>query len=341
VDARTHRTHSGKRVRRRCCRQQPAGDTPGVAAAPVALAGAIMPGVARFIVTLSAHAGVFGVGITAIVGSMLVPASCVTAGWIVPGGGVLGTSGVESGTAAPLVSGPPGAELHTVADALPSGDAGDMVPVVLLTNGVGMVPKAVVGIIVVDGVMVDGVNVAVLLAIDGAMGAALMEGGDGAGIAGVCAGAVEPGIVDMNDVAGCADSARIGAVVLSGAADIVGAAGIDGSVAVDMEVTVTVDVAGPICPVGVEQVTTVPGVVGSDASGIGASVVSAVPGWVVAENGLGPLSGDVTIVPGVDGRPMAVLPMVETCARAALQPASKMAVDVNSKRRIANPSSAV
>ena len=43
--------------------QQPdgdAGDTPGVAAAPVALAGAIVPGVARFIVKLSAQAGVFG-----------------------------------------------------------------------------------------------------------------------------------------------------------------------------------------------------------------------------------------------------------------------------------------
>jgi hypothetical protein len=65
-------------------RQQPDGDdggaTPGVAAAPVALAGAIMPGVARFIVMLSAHADVFGVGITVIVGSMLVPASAVTAG---------------------------------------------------------------------------------------------------------------------------------------------------------------------------------------------------------------------------------------------------------------------
>ncbi len=89
-----------------------------------------------------------------------------------------------------------------------------------------------------------------------------------------------------------------------------------------------------------EQITTVPGVVGSEASGTGASVVSAVPGWVVAENGLGPLSGDVTIVPGVDERPMAVLPMVETCARPALQPASRMAV-VNSKRRIAIPSTAV
>jgi hypothetical protein len=56
--------------------QHPGGDTPGVAAAPVALAGAIVPGVVRFIVVLSAHADVFGVGITAIVGSMLVPPSC-------------------------------------------------------------------------------------------------------------------------------------------------------------------------------------------------------------------------------------------------------------------------
>jgi hypothetical protein len=43
----------------------------------VALAGAIVPGVARFMVVLSAHADVFGVGITAIVGSMLVPPTCV------------------------------------------------------------------------------------------------------------------------------------------------------------------------------------------------------------------------------------------------------------------------
>src|SRR6266850_5551208 len=92
--------------------QQPGGgDTPGVAAAPVALAGAIVPGVARFIVMLSAHADVFGVGTTVIVGSMLVPASSATAGWIVPGGGLLGTEGVESGNAAPLVGGPPGTEL--------------------------------------------------------------------------------------------------------------------------------------------------------------------------------------------------------------------------------------
>jgi hypothetical protein len=60
--------------------QQPGGDTPGVAAAPVALAGAIMPGVARFIVVLSAHADVLGVGMTAIIGSMLVLPSCATSG---------------------------------------------------------------------------------------------------------------------------------------------------------------------------------------------------------------------------------------------------------------------
>jgi hypothetical protein len=73
------REASGRRV----FPQQPdgdGGDTPGVAAAPVALAGAIVPGVVRFIVMLSAQADVFGVGTTIDVGSMLVPASCVTAG---------------------------------------------------------------------------------------------------------------------------------------------------------------------------------------------------------------------------------------------------------------------
>jgi hypothetical protein len=60
--------------------QQPDGDTPGVAVAPVALAGAIMPGVAKFIVMLSAQAEVLGVGITAVAGSMLVAASPVMSG---------------------------------------------------------------------------------------------------------------------------------------------------------------------------------------------------------------------------------------------------------------------
>jgi hypothetical protein len=275
----------------------------------------------------------------------------------VPGEGLLGTSGIESGKAAPLVGGPPGVELHTVVDALPSGDTGDMVPVVLPTIGAGMVPNGLAGISAVDDiVVVDDVVIAVLPAMDveivpGSVdgvgtSAAVMEGGGSAGIAGGGgAGMVVPGIVDRNDEAGCADSVSIDAVVLSvvdevaGTADIVGAAAIGGIVPIvtlvaDMDVTGTAGVPGAICPVGVAQVTTVPGVVGSEASGTGASVVSGVPGWVVVENGLGPLSGDVTIVPGVDARPMAVVPMVETCARQAPQPNSRMAV-VNSKRRIA------
>jgi hypothetical protein len=84
------------------------------------------------------------------------------------------------------------------------------------------------------------------------------------------------------------------------------------------------------------QVTTVPDVVGSDANGTGASVVPGVPGWVTAENGPGPLSGEIKIVPGVVARPMAVVPMVETCAKPALQPNSKMPA-VNSKHRVCFP----
>jgi hypothetical protein len=338
--------------------QQPDGgaDTPGVAAAPVALAGAMVPGVDRYIVTLSAHAEVFGVGITGMVGSMLVPPSPVTSGGIVPGAGLAGICGVESGSAAPLVGGPPGVELHTTVDALPSGDVGDMVPVVLPNMEVGIVPN---GAVVDDISVLDGVIVAVLPAIDvetvdctveaTCTGGAAMEGEGRAGTAGGGgAGTVVPGSVDKNEVAGCADSVSKGALVLpvadveevaEFAADVVGAADIDDVIpvappTVDIDAIGTGGSPGAICPVGVAQVTTVPGVVGSEASGTGASVVSGTPDWVAAENGLGPLSGDVTIAPGVDARPMAVLPMVETCAGAALQPASRMAV-VSSRRRIA------
>ena len=101
-----------------------------------------------------------------------------------------------------------------------------------------------------------------------------------------------------------------------------------------MEATGTAGVPGAICPVGVEQVTTVPGIVGSEASGTGANVVSGAPGSVVAENGLGPLSGDVTIAAGVDESPMAVVPIVETCARLLVQPNSRAAI-ANSRLRIA------
>jgi hypothetical protein len=344
-------------VGKRVSRQQPeggAGDTPGVAAAPVALAGVIVPGVARFIVMLSAQADVFGVGTTVIVGSRLVVTSCVMSGWIVPSGGLAGICGVESGKAAPLVGGPPGVELHTVVDELPTGDTGDMVPIVLPTIGVGMVPNGVDDIVAVDDiVVVDGVIVAVLPAVDvetvlgtvdGVGTGIAVVGGGGAAIADDDTGTVEPGKSDIKDVAGCADS-KSGAVVIDveevATAGIVGAADVEGVAVVppvaDTEVTATATVPGVIWPVGVEQVTTVPGVVGSEASGTAANVVTGVPGCVVAENGLGPLSGDVTIAPGVDERPMAVVPMVETCARQAVQPASMVAI-VNSKRRISIPS---
>jgi hypothetical protein len=204
------------------CRQQPDGDegadTPGVAAAPVALAGVIMPGVARFIVTLSAQADVFGVGITAMVGfgamlgSMLVPPRSATAGSMVPSGGLAGICGVDSGKAAPLVGGPPGVELHTVVEGLPSGDTGDRVPVVLATIGVGMVPSGVPDIIAVDdGVVADGVIMAVLPATNVELDAVNADGTDaavidGCGSTGTAggggAGTFEPGITDRNEEAG-------------------------------------------------------------------------------------------------------------------------------------------
>ena len=76
---------------------------------------------------------------------------------------------------------------------------------------------------------------------------------------------------------------------------------------------------------GGAQTTTVPGVVGSEASGTGASVVSGAPCTVVAENGPGLLSGEVTIAPGTVGRLIAVLPVVATWASPAEQPSSRMA----------------
>ena len=66
-------------IKRNWC-QQPGGETPGVAAAPVALAAGIILGFARFIVTPWLHAPEFGVGTTAGFGSTLVPPSSATAG---------------------------------------------------------------------------------------------------------------------------------------------------------------------------------------------------------------------------------------------------------------------
>ncbi|SDT49939.1 hypothetical protein SAMN05444158_6520 [Bradyrhizobium canariense] len=247
---------------------------------------------------------------------------------------------------------------------LPSGAVGEIFPVVVIPIDVGMVPKGPTGVIAVGDVVVavvPGIDVEITLCTvdDIGTGIAAMEGDGRGGIAGSCrAGMVEPGKTVTDDVSGCWANVS-GGIALPGAdvesvvdveeviatADVVGAAGIDGVVPVvpaidEKEVTGTAGVPGVICPVGVEQTTTVPGIVGSEASGTAANVVSGAPGWVVAENGLGPLSGEVTIVAGVDESPMAVVPMVDTCAQLALQANNRAAV-VNSRRRIANPSSAM
>jgi hypothetical protein len=230
--------------------------------------------------------------------------------------------------------------LHTVVDEPPTGDSGAVVPVELTPIGAAMVPNAVDDIIAVDEdivVMLPDIDVeTVLCTVDDVGTGDTVKAGDGRGgtASGCGAGMVKPGRSVINDVAACADSVRNGAVALPvadaeefGDAAVVGVAETEGiALAVptiaDMETTDTGEVPGAICAVGVEQVTTVPAVAGSEASGTGASVTSGVPGRVVAENGLGPLSGDVTIVPGVDGIPMAVVPMVETCAMHVPPPSS-------------------
>jgi hypothetical protein len=213
---------------------------------------------------------------------------------------LLGTSGVESGKAAPLVGGPPGVVLHTVVEGLPTEDTGDMVPVVLPTNGVRIVPNAIPGIIVAVLPVMDVEAVVGTIDGVGTVGAAVTAGAAAAVVRDDATGIVVPKKSVANDVAGVADSDS-GAVELAVAAErdaavsggVVAAAGVEGVVPIappvaDMEITGTGGVPGAICPVGAAQVTTVPGVVGSEASGTGASVVPGEFGWVVAENGLGP-----------------------------------------------------
>jgi hypothetical protein len=83
-------------------------------------------------------------------------------------------------------------------------------------------------------------------------------------------------------------------------------------------VDVTLITEGESSTIMGEQLTLVPGIVGSCASGGEARVVAGAPGTVAAEKrlekGPGPASGDDTIAPGVVGSAMAVVPMVETWA---------------------------
>jgi hypothetical protein len=86
------------------------------------------------------------------------------------------------------------------------------------------------------------------------------------------------------------------------------------------------------------QLTLVPGMVGSSASGGETSIVAGAPGTAAAEkrlvNGLGPPSGDETIAPGVVGIASCVVPMVDICA-AQLAVPSKSIVAAP-KMRLAN-----
>jgi hypothetical protein len=190
---------------------------------------------------------------------------------MVPGGGLGGISGIETGNAAALVSVLPGADVQELPGvALPSADAGVTVAVVLPVTEPSMI----------TGIAVGKVSARLPL---------------------VVGEALEPDMLVM------APNGLVMAVGLAGALLLV-------------EVTLSTD-GESSTSVG-EQFTLVPGSVGSSASGGEAKVVAGAPGIVAAEkrleNGLGPDSGDDTIAPGVVAIPMAVVPMVETCAGHAL-----------------------
>jgi hypothetical protein len=248
----------------------------------------------------------------------------------VPGGGLPAISGVESGKLAPLITEPAVDEVHPLGAALPSGVMGATVPVALPVVDVEVVAEPNgSGISVVLATAVAAID-PVAATVDGVV--AGIEGpvtGAGTGIGGAVTSprivAKLGGAIVVAPPAAGVDVAAAGAVVTAGAA------------IVPIAVTVTGAVAGVTvvaCAGNGEQLTLVPGVVGSSASGTGARVVSGTPETVAAENGLGPLRGDDTIAPGVDGIPIAVVPMVETCARQVLAPNHNAVIAVVRNGRI-------
>jgi hypothetical protein len=188
---------------------------------------------------------------------------------MVPGGGPCGTSGVEVGKAAALVSVLPGADVHELpGGALPITGAGAIVPVVLPVT----VPTMVTGMAV--GKVGDR-----LVLVVGAAGPDMLV------------------MVLIESIAG-------------------------GLAETPLLVEVTLSTDGESSTSVGAQFTLVPGSVGSCARGGEARVVAGAPRTVAAEkrlvNGLGPASGDDTTAPGVVGTAIAVVPMVETCARQLL-----------------------
>lgn len=105
---------------------------------------------------------------------------------------------------------------------------------------------------------------------------------------------------------------------------------------VAFEVTGTTGVVKFADDEGDAQTTKVPGVLGLDASGTGASVVPGAPETVAEENGLGLLSGIETIAPGVVGRLMDVVPIVATCAWTGRHASNRVTV-ARSGIRITHP----
>lgn len=98
---------------------------------------------------------------------------------------------------------------------LPSGAVGEMVPVVVATIGVGMVPNAAPGVIAFGDIVIGDVlpDMEVVGTVDVAGAEAVVDAGELAGSVSVGAaranvggtGIVVPGIVDRKDVAGWAD----------------------------------------------------------------------------------------------------------------------------------------
>jgi hypothetical protein len=273
-----------------------------VAKAPVAFAGAIMAGLARFIETLSLHAAEFGVGMTVIAGSISVLARSATGDGIAPGGGLGGMSPMASGNAAELISAFPGDDVHEpAAERLPSGGAAEMVPVVL-PLGAATINTGCAGgncsVWLVSEVIVVGVDIVVLdIGMEVTPTGLIGEIGLSRFVPAIVGALPSSGVVVVTtcaiEVAGVAETAVVAEATLSWDGDSATTSG--------------------------EQLTLVPGSVGFCANGGEASVVAGAPGTVKAEkrlvNGLGPLSGDETIAPGVVGTPNSVVPMVDICAR--------------------------
>jgi hypothetical protein len=93
-------------------------------------------------------------------------------------------------------------ELHIVIEGLPGGSGGEMLPVVVMTLGVAMVPNGAAGAIM-------DVETGLSTVDDDGTGIGVMEGDGRGGSAGGCGtGMVVPKKSDIDDAAGCADSVR-------------------------------------------------------------------------------------------------------------------------------------